>query len=307
MTAPTCTEAGFTTYTCSVCGGSYVADETAATGHTYSDEWKKDTTTHWKECVICHTHADEGTHVDDNHNHICDTCSYVISTCDQSQATPVYTHVPSTNTHTVIYMCVVCNKPVGEAATENCTDENEDGKCDKCEGAVEIVPSGTTVTGTVKAYNKNYAPVVKLYVDGVEKYTVTPDEATASGSQYIWTFTFEGVAEGEYDLVVTKEAHLTYTVTGVDVNGETVDLNTHTNTAVSMMNMLCGALDNDSMINNMDLYILLDILNYGMPSADAQNEKTDLNGDGLVNNMDLYILLDVVNYGMTERNCTFIY
>ncbi len=35
VTAPTCTEAGFTTYTCS-CGDSYVADETAALGH----DWK---------------------------------------------------------------------------------------------------------------------------------------------------------------------------------------------------------------------------------------------------------------------------
>ena len=35
VTAPTCTEAGFTTYTCSVCGDSYVADETEALGHSY--------------------------------------------------------------------------------------------------------------------------------------------------------------------------------------------------------------------------------------------------------------------------------
>ena len=30
----TCTEPGFTTYTCSVCGDSYIADEVAAAGHT---------------------------------------------------------------------------------------------------------------------------------------------------------------------------------------------------------------------------------------------------------------------------------
>ncbi len=37
VTKPTCTEKGYTTYTCS-CGDSYVADETAATGHSYG-EW----------------------------------------------------------------------------------------------------------------------------------------------------------------------------------------------------------------------------------------------------------------------------
>ncbi len=35
VTEPTCTEAGFTTYTCSKCGDSYVADEVAALGHDY--------------------------------------------------------------------------------------------------------------------------------------------------------------------------------------------------------------------------------------------------------------------------------
>ena len=35
VTAPTCTEAGYTTYTCSVCGDTYVADETDALGHNY--------------------------------------------------------------------------------------------------------------------------------------------------------------------------------------------------------------------------------------------------------------------------------
>jgi len=34
-TAPTCTTGGFTTYTCSDCGDSYIADETEALGHDY--------------------------------------------------------------------------------------------------------------------------------------------------------------------------------------------------------------------------------------------------------------------------------
>lgn len=38
VTAPTCTEPGFTTYTCSVCGDSYTGDEVAATGHNWG-EW----------------------------------------------------------------------------------------------------------------------------------------------------------------------------------------------------------------------------------------------------------------------------
>ena len=37
VTAPTCTEGGYTTYNCASCGDSYVADETAAAGHSYSN------------------------------------------------------------------------------------------------------------------------------------------------------------------------------------------------------------------------------------------------------------------------------
>ena len=40
VTAPTCTEGGYTTYTCSLCGDSYVSDETEsvpATGHSWDD------------------------------------------------------------------------------------------------------------------------------------------------------------------------------------------------------------------------------------------------------------------------------
>ena len=35
VTAPTCTTAGYTTYTCSVCGDTYTGNEVAATGHSY--------------------------------------------------------------------------------------------------------------------------------------------------------------------------------------------------------------------------------------------------------------------------------
>ena len=37
VTKPTCTEKGYTTYTCSVCGDSYVADYVDALGHSYSE------------------------------------------------------------------------------------------------------------------------------------------------------------------------------------------------------------------------------------------------------------------------------
>ena len=37
VTSPTCTEGGYTTYSCA-CGDTYVSDETSATGHDYEEE-----------------------------------------------------------------------------------------------------------------------------------------------------------------------------------------------------------------------------------------------------------------------------
>ena len=43
VTDPTCTEQGYTTYTCA-CGDSYVDNYVEATGHVYDDEWDADCT-----------------------------------------------------------------------------------------------------------------------------------------------------------------------------------------------------------------------------------------------------------------------
>ena len=45
VTEPTCTESGFTTYTCTKCGDSYTADETAALGHDYEADRTEPTCT----------------------------------------------------------------------------------------------------------------------------------------------------------------------------------------------------------------------------------------------------------------------
>lgn len=59
VTAPTCTEKGYTTYTCD-CGDTYQSDETAATGHTYAEA----TCT---EAATCHCGAASGSALGHNY------------------------------------------------------------------------------------------------------------------------------------------------------------------------------------------------------------------------------------------------
>ena len=59
VTEPKCTEGGFTTYTCAVCGDSYVSDETAALGHSYE-----------------HIHVEPACGKAGYEQHICTVCGY---------------------------------------------------------------------------------------------------------------------------------------------------------------------------------------------------------------------------------------
>ncbi len=54
VTAPTCTEQGYTTYTC-VCGHSYRDDYESANGHSYKDEFEHNDSYHWREATCAHT------------------------------------------------------------------------------------------------------------------------------------------------------------------------------------------------------------------------------------------------------------
>ncbi|MCD8381768.1 MAG: hypothetical protein LUC30_02445 [Clostridiales bacterium] len=55
VTAPTCTEDGYTTYTCTLCGESYVGDETEAYGHTWDEGTVTKEATTTEEGVITYT------------------------------------------------------------------------------------------------------------------------------------------------------------------------------------------------------------------------------------------------------------
>ena len=71
ITKPTCTEKGYTTYTCE-CGDSYVDNYVEAGGHAGS-EWLKDENQHWQICVACEEKINAAVHDGDP----CTVCGYV--------------------------------------------------------------------------------------------------------------------------------------------------------------------------------------------------------------------------------------
>ena len=165
--------------------------------------------------------------------------------------------------------------------------------------------SAPSVRGAVKSYNPNNATTIQLMRGGTEMYQTTIAAASGNGPMP-QGFTFETVAEGIYDLVVSKEAHLTYTVTGVVVENDPLDLTTLTGKAYSTITLLCGDINGDSWINSTDLGVVLQGQNYGKQTTVAGvNEKADLNGDGWVNSTDLGIVLQGQHYGKSTVTVDF--
>ena len=65
VTDPTYEEGGYTTYTCSTCGYSYVDNETDKLEHNYSSSWSYDENSHWHACTDIgyeHLKKDESSH-----------------------------------------------------------------------------------------------------------------------------------------------------------------------------------------------------------------------------------------------------
>ena len=79
VTNPTCTEKGFTTYTCS-CGDSYVDSYVNPLGHTYSEKWSYDSTHHWHAAICEHSEekSDKAEHTFDGSS--CTICGYALET-----------------------------------------------------------------------------------------------------------------------------------------------------------------------------------------------------------------------------------
>ena len=166
--------------------------------------------------------------------------------------------------------------------------------------------STPSVRGVVKSYNPNNPVTVRLIEQGYTEpsYETTIDPTTGSG-QKEQTFSFNAVAAGTYDLVVTKDGHLSYTVKGIVVENDPLDLTKHSNAAIRMITLIPGDLNNDGSVNTQDYQILTSPSNYGKSASLAAVKVADINGDGSINTQDYQILTSPSHYGKSNDILTY--
>ena len=201
---------------------------------------------------------------------------------------------------------------VGAEKTVKCTAQLAFGSSSSAavtsaDHTVTAVADGVKVSGQVRSYNPGKSLYVTLYKAGTTDVVIVNNAGTLpSGSvQVTQTFSLQRVPKGTYDLVVTKDAHLKYTVKNVEVGDTDLDLTKRTEKPYSTITLLCGDINNDGSINADDLNIVWNAANFNKSVGDAKEKLTDINGDGSVNADDLNIVWNAANFNKGLNDCTF--
>ena len=76
-TAPTCTEQGYDTKTCEICGKVEIVNYTPVVPHPWATEYSEDNSYHWYDCTTCNAVKGKEEHTDDGSGN-CSVCDYPI-------------------------------------------------------------------------------------------------------------------------------------------------------------------------------------------------------------------------------------
>lgn len=164
---------------------------------------------------------------------------------------------------------------------------------------------GVTVKGQVASYNPKNATVIQLKQGEVVKYSKEISAETSGSGQIIQEFEISCVAAGTYDLVVTKACHLAYTITGVVVGIEDIDLTTMADKVYQTITLLAGDIDGSGDINLDDLNIVWNNNTFNKSVEEALNGKADIDGSSDINLDDLNIVWNNKNFNKGTNDCTF--
>ena len=263
VTAPTCVNGGYTTYTCSVCDHSYVADYTNALGHTeVIDDAVAPTCTE--------TGLTEGKH--------CDVCGEVLIAQQTVAAlghnyTAAVTAPDCVNGGYTTYPCSVC----GHSYVADHTDAL---------GHTEVIDAAVAPTCTETGLTEG------KHCDVCGEVLVAQQTVAALGHNYTAAVTAPTCAEQGYTTHTCSACGDAYTDNYIPATGKhTYD--DETDTHCNVCDFLRGDTNDDNRVNNRDLGILQRFLNEW--DIAINTASADISGDGRVNNRDLGLLQHILN------------
>ena len=303
VTDPTCTEKGYTTYTCIKCGYEYIDNYVNANGHTWTIKTQHSDCTEWI-CSVCNeekvTDNNESGPVkpdpiptpgsDENSTHhyesivtepTCTERGYTTirctdEGCDEQKITDytdalghsyVYTSNGDHATHTVTCSRVNAGTPCDYQEQANCNFD-ETGHCTYCNqtGLYDITAKVVVMEDQDNSHSHNY---------GVANVKIKINNETVATTNDSGSFTVTDLEPGTYELTLDYEygydRTVTVTVAGSDINYE------------GNIPLITCNFQKDNLIN------LKDTIKF----YEAMNNKdfvADINKDGDINVYDLKIM-----------------
>ena len=145
---------------------------------------------------------------------------------------------------------VLCLALTGQAFTAD-TSQN-----------IATLAAGVSVKGRVTSYLPGVSCTVQLCQGDAVRYSTVSFLGSGAGLG-TQEFIIPGVADGIYDLVITKPGHLNYTIRNIVVQGSDVDLTTNDNDLVSDITLVAGDINGDGCVDLKDLIVLTSSDNFG--------------------------------------------
>ncbi len=107
--------------------------------------------------------------------------------------------------------------------------------------------------------------------------------ATDGTGETLGEFIIEDVKVGTYDLVVTKTAHLSYTIKDIKVESSSVEL-------AGEIALIAGDVNSDGCVDLSDVVYLTSSTTYGRAWDEALNKSADVDGNRCFDLSDLTVI-----------------
>ncbi len=160
-------------------------------------------------------------------------------------------------------------------------------------GAFITAADGTvTFSGEITTANARSETYVTLEQNGNAVYRHTV-EASSDPNADLQAFSIEGIAVGEYDMVISKGGALSYTLKGIPLYSDI----TLSETVV----LAGGDINEDGFIDSLDVSLF--VFDMGKSPKEATYQYSDINGDGFRDALDVTALV----YNMLKEKTIEIY
>ena len=161
--------------------------------------------------------------------------------------------------------------------------------------SVAVGAGAASVVGQVTSYNPNNEVRIELCQNDTVIYSTVISGGAGEGL-VTQQFVISDIVPGVYDLKVTKDRHLAYTIVGITVEDGIVDLTQHADEGVANIALVGGDVNGDLCVDLKDVTLLTSDNTYNLPFETAASKNADINGDGLFDIKDLQIITSDLNY-----------